>query len=205
MILLNECRITADNKFLIVDASVDPRDCFDDVNIQAVVIDTQKTFVDNNGPSNKYIYKKEFTNESSVYSDGCNVYSEDSKIITDYNTNGKKYIRMYIPFGDSEGINANPNEDMFFVYILSSSPSSPSNEDNNRDIIMGVAVNFGMIYNKSMHFIKELNKGCEIPKNFIDIILRLRALELSLATGNYQTAIKQWECILASIRHPIKP
>ena len=43
-----------------------------------------------------------------------------------------------------------------------------------------------------MLYTKELGDTCSIPKNFIDYILKVKALDLSLKTGNYQEAIRYW-------------
>ena len=41
-------------------------------------------------------------------------------------------------------------------------------------------------------YIRQIENECEIPKNFIDSILKYKALELSVRTGNYPLAIKYW-------------
>ena len=43
-----------------------------------------------------------------------------------------------------------------------------------------------------MNYIRGIECDCSIPKNFIDFILRLKALELCIKTGNYTKAIKYW-------------
>ncbi len=50
MIHFNELRITEDNKYLIIDVSVDSDSCFDDVTLDTIIVDNQDTYVDN-GPS----------------------------------------------------------------------------------------------------------------------------------------------------------
>lgn len=49
--------------------------------------------------------------------------------------------------------------------------------------------------NKGIAFLKELNINCNIPKGFIDFILRAAALDLSLQTCNYNDAAKFWNLI----------
>lgn len=51
------------------------------------------------------------------------------------------------------------------------------------------------IKNKGISFLKELGAGCQIPRGFIDFILRAAALDLSLQTCNYEDAIKYWNLI----------
>jgi hypothetical protein len=57
---------------------------------------------------------------------------------------------------------------------------------------MGVAVNLRPVYNAAMHYLSELKDTCNIPKNFIDMILKIKAFTLSLKTGNFTTAIRLW-------------
>ena len=45
MLHFNELRITQDDKYLIIDASVDNQDFYDDIILDSVVIDTQATYV----------------------------------------------------------------------------------------------------------------------------------------------------------------
>ena len=55
MISFNELRITQDNRFLIIDVSVDSQSYFENVLLDSVIIDTQDTFV-LNGPSNNPLF-----------------------------------------------------------------------------------------------------------------------------------------------------
>ena len=43
-----------------------------------------------------------------------------------------------------------------------------------------------------MKYVKQIENNCEIPKEFIDLSLRIKALELCIRTGNYPQAIKYW-------------
>lgn len=61
---------------------------------------------------------------------------------------------------------------------------------------MGVALNLRPIYNGAMGYIKTLGNNCEIPKGFIDLFLKYKALELSLKTGNYPEAFKLWKYLI---------
>jgi hypothetical protein len=54
---------------------------------------------------------------------------------------------------------------------------------------MGTTVNLYPYYVQAMQYIKEISDNCNTPRNFIDYILRLKALDLAIRTGNYNTAI----------------
>ena len=57
---------------------------------------------------------------------------------------------------------------------------------------MGVVYNLHNIFQSFMPYIREVEKDCNLPKGFINYILRFKALELAFATGNYTLAIKYW-------------
>ena len=58
--------------------------------------------------------------------------------------------------------------------------------------------NTNIIYQQSMKYIRSIESNCDIPKQFIDYILRIKALELALI-GNYLLAIKYWNKFFKNI------
>ena len=48
---------------------------------------------------------------------------------------------------------------------------------------------------KGWGYLKELSNSCGIPKGFIDFILRIKALDMSIETCNYIEAIKYWKML----------
>lgn len=52
--------------------------------------------------------------------------------------------------------------------------------------------------NKGLGYLRELGLDCQIPKGFIDYILKVFALDLSLQTCNYDDAAKFWKYIKGS-------
>lgn len=172
MIVLNECRIDSEGKHLIIEASVDNLSYFKDVYIESITIDTDKTYI-SNGPSSDYVFTQSFKTEQE------NV--------------GVKNIKLVLDARDLSGV-TNFNDNIFFVYIKATgtpAPHTPCGRDNIYTI--GVAVNLRPIYNMAMGYIKELDNNCSIPSGLIDMILRLKAFDLSLRTGSFTMAIKQWD------------
>ena len=55
MLQFNELRISPDNKYLIVDVQVQELPYYDNINIDTIIIDTQKTY-SATGPSNKPLF-----------------------------------------------------------------------------------------------------------------------------------------------------
>lgn len=187
MIHFNELRITEDNKYLIIDVSVDSDSCFDDVTLDTIIVDNQDTYVDNGPSSNPMLsidvkehYTKVLTETDCEYTP---IYSESQEYEC-YVKDGKS-IRVLVRLDDYNI----KSTDILFVYVMSN--GTPSCEVD-KSYILGTVVNLYTIYSKAMNYIRGIECDCSIPKNFIDFILRLKALELCIKTGNYTKAIKYW-------------
>lgn len=194
MIVFNECRIDSEGKYLIVEASVENLDYFKNVFIESIAIDTQDTFVDGR-PSNKAVYTNTFDNTQykKTYSeiDKKHILNEESIEVYCDELDIVKKIRLRIPAKDIQGGNLNDN--IFFVYIGAGGvPGGFTPCGMDKQYTMSIALNMRPVYNMSMSYIKELESNCETPRGFIDMILKLKALELALKTGNYPTAVKWW-------------
>ena len=82
---------------------------------------------------------------------------------------------------------------MFFVYAIATgtpSADTPCSMDN--AIVKSTIINLYPIYCKTIQYLKELDDSCVVPKNFMDMIIKLKALELSIKTGNSFQAIEYW-------------
>lgn len=189
MIVLNECRITEDGKYLVIEASVDSLAYYENVYISNIIIDTDKTYIPD-GPSSNPIYEQEFEGLERLNSDVMT--DTDCKCGNIYTSGGSKSIRLKLSSKDLDIDNLNSN--IFFVYLIASgypAPDTPCGMDNST--VMGIAYNKRLIYNKAIGAIKELNDSCNIPKNFIDIFLKYKAFTLALKTGHFTEAIKIWK------------
>lgn len=166
MLYFKELRISPNGKSLIINAAVEDSDYFLNVYIDSIIIDTQDTYV-SSGPSNSPIY---------AYTIPSNESKKEIKLELDMKTLGVDFDKT-----------------MFFVYIKSRGDASPAIPCGLvRDLIMGTTVNLRPIYTKALGYMKEMSKNCEVPRGFIDVILRAKALDLSIRTGNYVQAIKYW-------------
>lgn len=173
MVVLEQCRIDQEGKCLIIEAAVENLSYYKNVSIASVIIDTQDTFV-NTGPSNKAIYHLSFDDGGTE--------------VAMYN---KKRVKLTL---SEKELGVSLSDNIFFVYIITQGipdPHVPCGMDN--IYTMGIAVNLRPIYNTAMKYIKELDSTCDIPRGFIDIILRLKAFNLSIRTGNFTTAFKYWD------------
>lgn len=198
MLHFNELRITQDNRFLIIDVSVDNQDYFDDVLLDSIVIDTQDTFVPN-GPSDNplYVYNVEDAYDLT-YSlpEQCNCnpvrVDEDKSYCFTYGTQQMKNVRLELKLSDWKDLS--PCNTMFFVYVKSKgTPSADTPCGFDKGQIIGTVINLQPIYKQTLNYLRELECDCEIPKGFIDMILKLKAIELCVRTGNYVQAVKYWK------------
>lgn len=80
-------------------------------------------------------------------------------------------------------------------------PDSPCGSDI---VDKAVVYDKSILVNKGMTFLKELGDTCNIPREFIDFILRQKALEMAISTCNYNVAIKYWEMLTVTKGTTIK-
>ena len=79
---------------------------------------------------------------------------------------------------------------LLFVYVQTEgAPALDTPCGMDEETTLGVTLYHYPIYNSIMNSIKELEKDCEVPKSFIDNMLRFKAFELALNTGHYNQAI----------------
>lgn len=158
MLQYNQLSISQDKKHLIIDVQVQDMSYYENVYIDTIIIDTQKTF---------------------------SVTGPSSKPLMTIDCNHTKHFRQFI---DIDSIADN----LFFVYTISTgepADNTPCGMDTTS--ILGVTYDKYPMYFQGMKFLSEMN-GCEPASNLIDYILTNKAFDLSLQTGNYQTAIKYW-------------
>lgn len=171
MIQFNTLKITQDGKNLIINASVKNLSYYTNVLIGSIVIDNQDTY-STSGPSSNPIYRHSFA---------------------DNDVTGLKNISITISAKGLLANNGDLNDDILYVYLIAvgtPSADTPCGMDNVNTL--GVALNLRPIYNSGINYIKQVESACEIPKDFIDFILRYKALDLALKTENYIQANKYW-------------
>lgn len=192
MIRFNELKIK--DNYIIIDVQIEEEKYFKDMYIDSIVIDTQDTFIAN-GPSNKAVYTKTFnTDVDSVYENKqcAPVNKEENVYIQDTNK-----IRMYI---DAKDLNVDIHKTMFFVYVIAGgipAADTPCRWDENK--ALHTLVDAQVLYNNMIQYVKELNKDCSTPDNFINAILQFNAIDLALKTNQYPLAIDLWKRFYSDI------
>ena len=177
MIQFNTLKITQDGKNLIINASVKNLSYYTNVLIGSIIIDNQDTY-SASGPSSNPIYKHSFAGKD---------------LVTNEDIAGLKNISITVSAKELLDNNGDLNDDILYVYLIAvgtPSADTPCGMDNVNTL--GVALNLRPIYNNGINYIKQVESTCEIPKDFIDFILRYKALDLALKTENYIQANKYW-------------
>lgn len=195
MLEFRELRITPDGKHLIVDVVVKNDSYYDNIIIDSIIIDTQDTYVANGPSSNPiYHYKVKDDELQNIYSlpEECNcnpvLLDEDKSYCFTYGYEEVKHTRLVLSAKDI------PLNNMLFVYAIATgtpAPDTPCGFDN--VVTMQTVVDLYPFYQNTLCFLRELSNDCDIPKGFTNMILRLKALELCIRTGNYPQAIKYWK------------
>lgn len=171
MIHFNQLTISPDGQHLIIDVSVLSESYYKNVYIDSIIIDNQDTYV-GSGPSSKPVY-------SYSVPDGTSKLTKK--------TYSQKHVRLDLTPAD---LNL---DGLLFVYVRTKgtpSADTPCGMDN--ITTMGTVSNMYPFYQQAMNYIKELSSNCSVPQNFTDYILRLKALELSVRTGNYPDAVNYY-------------
>ena len=185
MIRFNELKI--ENNYIIIDVQIEEEKYFKDMYIDSIVIDTQDTFIAN-GPSSKAIYTKTFNTDTDV---------NKEEIIYTQGTDKYNRVRIHI---DSKNLNVDIHKTMFFVYVIAGgtpSADTPCRWDENK--ALHTLVDTQVLYNNMIQYVKELNKDCSTPDNFINAILQFNAIDLALKTNQYPLAIDLWKRFYSDI------
>ena len=132
--------------------------------------------------------------QKTVEADKDDIYMYNGKDLTLYVPDtiplNVKHARIEIK---QEDICQPFSDTMFFVYIKCKGIPTfdcPCNQQD--ELTMGVCVNEHTVYRRFMCLMRSLLDGCEIPKEFIDLYLRWKAVWMCVKTGHYIEAILYW-------------
>lgn len=189
MIRFNELKI--EDNYIIIDVQIEEEKYFKDMYIDSIVIDTQDTFIAN-GPSSKAIYTKTFNTNTDV---------KKEEIVYIQGIDKHNRVRIYI---DGKDLNVDIHKTMFFVYAIAGgtpAADTPCRWDENK--ALHTLVDTQVLYNNMIQYVKELNKDCSTPDNFINAILQFNAIDLALKTNQYPLAIDLWKRFYSDIESNI--
>jgi len=160
MIKFTELRVQKERLTIVAEVR-EIEDYYDNVYIDKIIIDSQDTF-NSSGPSANPIY--------SVTVDG----------------NQKKFSITL----SSTTLGVDINNTMFFVYAKAKgtpAPDTPCGFDETYEV--GVTFSLCPIYNATMGYVKQVENSCEIPRDFVNMILQFKAIQYSIDSGHFTQAI----------------
>lgn len=162
MVVFQDLRITPDGKELCISASVAPYNFYEGEYISKIEIDTDQTWSPD-GPSSSPVYSKEIDGRDKEVS-----------LVLDASEFGWNDFSSHI----------------LYVYIsVDGGPSMDPGCGWDSLTTLGVVLWWKPIYQKGIQFVRKVvDNCCDISREFIDYILRLKSLELSLRTAQYVQA-----------------
>lgn len=165
MIQFDVLNITESHKgfYLNIDVKIKDIDEYNNMYISEILIDTQETFTAE-GPSTKAI---------SVY------------------TANEKSDRVVLHLSNKDNLNITP-DNIYFIYVITEYETKDSTPELMNSVDLGITYYEQYILINYLKYIKEIDRTGEVPKNFIDYYLQVKAFEVSLETGNYIQAISYW-------------
>ena len=178
MVQFNELLISPDAKSMIIDVSIPSEDYYKDVYLDSVLIDNQDTYV-GTGVSSTPVYTYLVpTTQQLKYKKGT----------TEYKT---KHLRLVI---NAEELTQGTFDGIFFVYVRTKGTYGAGTPCGCDEITTLASVtNLKPFYDTTMSYIRELGNTCEIPKGFINQLLRTKAIETAIRTRNYTEAVNLWK------------
>lgn len=187
MIQFNELRITPNNSHLIIDVAIRDDEFFDAVSLGSIEIFTLKE--DGNSVASIPLKKYEFNpTDVTVYMDDKIVENLDSTVYIDSTF---RYVRLVLSSVDLKDTSF--SKEIYKVVVKTTgtpSPEMPANYAS--DTMTALVVNLYPFYIDVLSNMRILNCNCTNTKELVDSILRFKALELSMKTGNIDMAVQYW-------------
>lgn len=172
MVEFNKLLILPYNKGIFLDVSIPSLPYFKQMYIDRIVIDTQDTF------------NKDGISRNPVYT---------------YQVEGNRKS-LELTINDTDLLVPTMEGNMFFIYVITKgfpAPDTPCGMDE--PVTLGVGVDSYRIYRKGIEYIQETYNSCNVPRHFIDFILRYKAFEMCLKTRDYPLAITYWKKFLRQL------
>ena len=153
-----------------------------------------------------FLYTFKVPDRTGEYTINGNLYSADKLTTGVHKYEKGKLVAVTTPI-KSYRIEINKNDstltfkdNLLFVYVKTNgAPASDTPCGMDEETTLGVTLYHYPIYNAMMNSIKELEKNCEVPKNFINSILRFKAFELAIDTEHYNQAIIYYNKFIKNI------
>lgn len=158
--------------------------CYQGVVIKRFCVNTQDTYNDNN-PFASSIYESE------------DLRSEEQPV--EFTLTAAQFNEEYRDIDMSKTI--------FFITaegeIESLTQELPCGCDNR--FSTGATFDLCPIYNETMAYVKEIDNTCVLPRNFINMILQLKAIQYSINSGHYTQAAEYYKKFYKNLSVGTKP
>lgn len=165
MIEINNLEILPCNKGIYINCKIPNLEYYKDIYLDKIIIDSQDTYKYSN-PSDSPIYQKEILENT-------------------------KELQIFIPI--QELLIDSTYGKIFFIYINVKgefAPNTPCGKDTKINLF--TIAEYTYIYKRSLQYIKDFQRECNVQKQFIDFILKYKFLQLLLKSKQYDLAIKYW-------------
>ena len=177
MVIFDRLQISDNGSRLNIDVHVNQADYFNNIYIDKVVIQTQDQVseMDPLTPGDEYIYQFEADGDIKTLHLSLNASTDFESVL---NTLSDKLL---------------------FVYVICKGvpdPCTPCRLDEMTTL--GVTFDEALLYQKIMQYTRQLADSCEIPKDFIDLILLWNGFKAAVETEHYIVAIDFWKKLFAA-------
>lgn len=200
MIKFNELRISRDESNLIIDVQIEDNSYFTNCYLQSISIDTQDKYVKADtykGP----VFYMEFDNSAELKPGITPSSSTDIGTAVDpIHIKSKKLILTGVEKEWNDFVPDFSNN-MFIVTIKAGgTPSSDTPCSMQDNIIYGATFSLCKPYTRFLNSMKEVDKSCEIPMNFINDFLEFKAVTIAISTGDMNLASKNYVKYIQGIK-----
>lgn len=177
MVIFDRLQVSDDGSRLNIDVHVNKASYFDNIYIDKVIIQTheQVSEMDPLTPGDEHIYEL-------TASDNTKELHLSLNASTDFD------ISM-----------STLSDKLLFVYVVCKGvpdPCTPCRLDEMTTL--GVTFDEALLYQKVMQYTRQLADTCEIPKDFIDLILLWNGFKSAIETEHYVVAIDFWKRLFAA-------
>lgn len=202
-IIFNQLRVSDRSDKLFINAHINESSYFDNLSIKKITICTEDQVSETSPTSytSKFIYQETLQSSTTLNRELNMVLSIASFDEAFNNTNSQgEAIDSSKPIATQAYTDSDLSKHMFFVYVETENSIDECTPcELNSSINLGVTFDYNTIYNKAINFTRELADTCKVPDNFIDFILNMEALKLSIETEHYVPAIKYYNTILNNV------
>ena len=172
MVLFDRLQISDSGRMLYIDIHVNKASYFDNIYIDKVIIKTQEQVseADPLSPGDEYIY---------------NLSVEP----------GIKELHLALNAStDFEGVYKTLSDKLLFVYVVcKGTPDECTPCRLDEMTTLGVTFDESLLHQRVMQYTGQLADTCEIPKEFIDLIMLWNGFKSAIETEHYIPAIDFWK------------